>query len=128
MSCVILQSLSLVHGQKSPFTFNITEFHLDLLPLDQDLISLDIATAFTVHDKLNSISLHHIYFLSLYCCDSSRVINNCKTTSLVLSLSYRICTLTMTPHHCSKLLVLLVVFKLYTALSLVYMERGIMQL
>ncbi len=31
-----------------PFIFNIDEFHLEMLPLDQDVISLDINTAFSV--------------------------------------------------------------------------------
>ena len=37
-----------MHESRVPIVFNIDEFHLDMLPLDQDLISLDINTAFSV--------------------------------------------------------------------------------
>jgi hypothetical protein len=43
----------------STISFNIKEFHLDMLPLDQDLITLDIDTAFNVryHQTSNSKNL-----------------------------------------------------------------------
>lgn len=42
------QDLGLEHGSRSPVQFFITEYHLDILPLDSDVLSLDIPTAFKV--------------------------------------------------------------------------------
>ena len=51
----------LEHGNKVPIGFYIEEFHLDMLPLDNDLLSLDINTAFTVssHFMYSVIFLFH---------------------------------------------------------------------
>ncbi|CAI8023194.1 Vacuolar protein sorting-associated protein 33A [Geodia barretti] len=41
-----LRDLGLEHGSRSPVQFYINEYHLDILPLDSDVLSLDIPTAF----------------------------------------------------------------------------------
>lgn len=49
---MLCEHISQEHGYKDesrhPIIFNIEEFHLEMLPLDQDLISLDMNSAFTV--------------------------------------------------------------------------------
>ena len=45
---ICLQDLGLEHGSRSPVQFYINEYHLDILPLDSDVLSLDIPTAFKV--------------------------------------------------------------------------------
>ena len=42
------QDYGFEHGSTVPLHFVITEYHLDILPLDSDVISLDIPTAFMV--------------------------------------------------------------------------------
>ena len=42
------QEYGLTHNMKVPMGFYIEEYHLDMLPLDHDVISLDINSAFTV--------------------------------------------------------------------------------
>lgn len=41
-----------MEGRNGPVTFHIKEFKLDMLPLDHDVISLDINSAFTVSKYL----------------------------------------------------------------------------
>ena len=45
---MLLQEYGFEHGSKAPLRFFIKEYHLDILPLDSDLISLYIPTAFKV--------------------------------------------------------------------------------
>ena len=42
------QEYGLTHNMRVPIGFSIEEYHLDILPLDHDVISLDINSAFTV--------------------------------------------------------------------------------
>lgn len=42
------QEYGFVHDSKAPIEFYIQEYHLDMLPLDRDVITLDIPTAYKV--------------------------------------------------------------------------------
>ncbi len=49
------QEFGLEHDTHVPVEFRIMEFHLDLLPLDSDVLSLDMPSAFTVSCCVNSL-------------------------------------------------------------------------
>ncbi len=46
-----LQESGLHHDSKGPIQFFVDEFHLEMLPLDHDVISLDLHSAFTVSER-----------------------------------------------------------------------------
>ena len=45
------QEYGFVHDSKTPIEFYIQEYHLDMLPLDRDVITLDIPTAYKVSSE-----------------------------------------------------------------------------